>query len=74
MATQLERYVTKVSWLKLREPFRQVWSGEAKRIDVPASETGAKVKIYRVGNMVRIDVDDPGWIEHRLDMLAEGKG
>lgn len=50
----VSRYVTKASWEKLREPFRRVWSREARLYIL--QDLG--VKIYRVGNIVRIDIKD----------------
>lgn len=46
-----DRTVTRVAWLKLREPFEK---GLTDREDV--REYNAK--IYRVGNKVRIDIED----------------
>lgn len=54
------RTVTKVSWLQLREPFQQVYSRVVNRVDLRFDNHKIYGKIYRVGNVVRIDIRDNG--------------
>lgn len=47
-------YVTKIGWERVRPLFQQVWARKADRMY--DKELG--VKVYRVGNVVRIDIKD----------------
>lgn len=63
------RYVTKVSWDKLREPFRRVWSREEQFVEF-AFENSWDITIERISKGVRIFIPDDKTAQDLIDMYG----